>query len=105
MARRSDDFIAELSELVNTGKVYFQPPANVHLEYPCFVLHRDPAAYQPKANDKNYLYRPSYKVTYVNRDEPDPDVIQQVLEKFPYCRYTGHSVVDNLHHDYFTIYY
>lgn len=104
MARRSDDFIAELAELVNTGKVYFQPPANVHLEYPCFVLHRN-EAYQPKADDFNYLYRPSYKVSYINRDEPDPDVIQQVLERFPHCHYTGHTVVDNLHHDYFTIFY
>ena len=104
MARRSDDFIVELSELVNTGKVYFQPPANVHLEYPCFVFHRTDA-YQPHANDKNYLFRPAYKVTYINHDEPDPDIVKIVMEKFPYCHYTGHSVVDNLHHDYFTIYY
>lgn len=104
MARRSDDFIAELSELVNTGKVYFQPPANVHLEYPCFVLHRTDA-YQPHADDRNYLYRPAYKVSYINRDEPDPDIVEMVVRKFPHCHYTGHTVVDNLHHDYFTIYY
>ena len=104
MARRSDDFIAELAELVDTGKVYFQPPANVYLEYPCFVLRRA-GAYQPNADDFNYIYRPSYKVTYINRDEPDPDVIQKVLERFPRSQYTGHTVVDNLHHDYFTIFY
>lgn len=104
MARRSDDFIAELAELVDTGKVYFQPPANVHLEYPCFIVHRA-GAYHPKADDINYFYRPSYKVMYVNRDEPDPDTIARVLEHFPRSQYTGHSVVDNLHHDYFTIFY
>lgn len=104
MARRSDDFIVELSELVNTGKVYFQPPSNVQLEFPCFVFHRSDA-YQPHADDTNYLYRPAYKVTYINRNEPDPDIVELVVKKFPHCRYTGHSIVDNLHHDYFTIYY
>ncbi len=104
MARRSDDFISELAALVNTGKVYFQPPANVLMDFPCFVIHRSDA-YQPHADDRNYVYRPGYKVTYVNRDEPDPDTVENVIKAFPNCRYTGHSVVDNLHHDYFTIYY
>ena len=104
MARRSDDFIAELAALVNTGKVYFQPPANVEMDYPCFVLHRTDA-YQPSASDSNYLFRPGYKVTYINRDEPDPDTVEIVKKTFPHCRYTGHAVVDNLHHDYFTIFY
>lgn len=102
--KKSDSFIAELANLVSTGKVYFQPPANVQLEFPCFLFHRNDA-YQPHADDINYLYRPAYKVTYINRDEPDPDIIETVLKTFKHCHYTGHSVVDNLHHDYFTIYY
>lgn len=104
MARRSDELIDKLTELVDTGKVYFQPPASIKLEYPCFVFHRTDA-YQSYANDSNYVFMPSYRVTYINRSEPDPEMIKKVKDAFRYCRYTGHGIIDNLHHDYFTIYY
>lgn len=90
--------------MLNTENVYFQPGPDVELEYPCFVFHRT-TAYQPKANNKTYLFRPAYEVTYINRDEPDPDILEIVARHFHCCRYTRHFVVDNLHHDVFTIYY
>lgn len=103
MARRSDEFIADL-ESTNTGKVYFQPPANVHLEYPCWVIERIDA-FQPKANNKTYLFRPSYRCLYMNQDEPDPEILAMIPRRYSNCHYQNHYVVDNIHHDAFVIYY
>ena len=114
--RRSDDFIRELRELLGTDEVYFQPSAEAGsdeydenyiytgMRYPCFVLKRT-TAYQPKANDRNYLFRPGYEVSYINPDEPDPWMLERIMRRFPHCHYNRHYVSDNLHHDVFTIYY
>ena len=87
MERRSDLLIQELKDLLGTDEVYFQasPDAGTNdngeaylftgIKYPCFIMERT-TAYQPKANDKTYLFRHGYQVTYINRDEPDPEMIQ-----------------------------
>ena len=104
MELRSTQFQMELENLLGTGNVYFQPGPNVRLKYPCFIYNRK-SAYQPKANDKTYLFRPAYEVTYINRDEPDPTILEQVARHFVCCHYDRHYTADNLHHDVFTIYY
>ena len=104
MELRSLQFQMELEDLLGTGNVYFQPGPDVKLKYPCFVFNRT-SAYQPKANDKTYLFRPAYELTYINRDEPDPEILEKVMMRFYNCHYDRHFVTDNLHHDIFTIYY
>lgn len=103
MARRSDSFIADL-ESTNTGKVYFQPPSSVHLEYPCWVVERA-KVYQPKANNRTYLFQVGYRCMYMNRVEPDPEVLDMIPRRYECCQYQNHYVVDNIHHDVFLIYY
>lgn len=116
MERRSDLLIKDLKDLLGTDEVYFQPSdeAGINeygesyiftgIDYPCFIMERT-TTYQPKANDLNYLFRPGYQVTYINRDEPDPEILEKVMRTFPHCHYDRHFVSDNLHHDVFTIYY
>ena len=115
MERRSDLLIQELKDLLGTDEVYFQPSYDsgngeggpyifTGIDYPCFIMERT-TAYQPSANNKNYIFRPCYKVTYVNRDEPDPEMLEKVMQKFECVSYDRHFVFDNLHHDVFMIYY
>jgi len=114
MERRSDLLIQELKDLLGTDEVYFQPSPDVGdgenayiftgIQYPCFIMERT-TAYQPSANDKNYLFRPGYTVTYINQDEPDPEMLETVMQHFTHVSYDRHFVADNLHHDVFTIYY
>ena len=114
MERRSDLLIQELKDLLGTDEVYFQAGPDVGsdensyiftgIEYPCFIMERT-TAYQPHANDRNYLFRPGYQVTYINRDEPDPEMLEEVVRHFPCCKYDRHFIADNLHHDVFMIYY
>lgn len=103
MARRSDDFIADL-ESTHTGKVYFQPPASVRLVYPCWVIERE-SMQAIRADDRSYVYRPTYKCMFMNRDEPDPEILRIIPERYPRCSYRNHYVVDNIHHDVFSITY
>ena len=115
MERRSDLLIQELRDLLGTDEVYFQASPDAGSEdgeayiftgihYPCFIMERT-GAFQPAANDRNYLFRPSYQVTYINRDEPDPEMIQRVMAHFGHCKYQKHFAKGNLHHDVFLIYY
>ena len=115
MERRSDLLIQELKDLLGTDEVYFQPSYDAGIdevtpyiitgiEYPCFIINRT-SAYQPKANDKTYLFRPAYEVTYIDRDEPDPEMLYEVGRRFSNCNYQRHFVADNLHHDVWVIYY
>lgn len=115
MERRSDLLIQELKDLLGTDEVYFQPSADAGngadeayiftgIDYPCFIMERT-TAYQPRADDRNYLFRPGYQVTYINRDEPDPEMLEIVMKHFVHCQYDRHFVSDNLHHDVFMIYY
>ena len=115
MERRSDLLIQELMNLLGTDKVYFQTSSDAGsnddqpyiftgIEYPCFIMERV-TAYQPRANDRNYLFRPGYQVTYINQDEPDPEMLEIVMQHFAHVAYQRHYVSDNLHHDVFMIYY
>lgn len=115
MELRSDLLIQELRDLLGTNEVYFQPSMAAGIageepyiftgiEYPCFIIKRT-GAYQPKANDKTYLFRSAYEVTYINRDEPDPEILRRVGRRFSLCNYQRHFVSDNLHHDVWVIYY
>lgn len=115
MERRSDFLIQELRDLLGTDAVYFQPSADVGdgldqayihtgIQYPCFIIERT-NAYQPRADDRSYIFQPGYQVTYINRDEPDPEILEEVVRHFPYSNYQRHFVSDNLHHDVFMIYY
>ena len=115
MERRSDLLIQELKDLLGTDEVYFQAASDAGdggeeayiftgIQYPCFIMERT-TAYQPRANDTNYLFRPGYQVTYINQDEPDPEMLERVMKRFAHCNYQRHFVSDNLHHDVFMIYY
>lgn len=81
--------------------VYFQPPENLKLVYPCIVyeLEQIIALY---ANNLPYTDRARYSVTVIDRD-PESSITSQIAA-LPMCRHERHFVNDNLHHDVFTIY-
>jgi hypothetical protein len=87
---------------VTDGKVYFQPPENLKMSYPCIVYHRQ---YLTKihADNQQYLLDRQYRVVYIDR-KPNSDVLDAILA-LPYSRYMSHSNVDGLNHDAFEIYY
>ena len=84
--------------------VYFQPPANVSMVYPCIVYHKAP----PKdsfANDQTYISKQKYTLTVMDRD-PDttiPESIKQIFLKN--IQIVNYATVSGLNHIYLELYY
>lgn len=91
---------ALLKEL--TEHVYFQPPANVQMQYPCIVYSRD-AADTLFAGNNPYRYTKRYQVTVIDRnpDSPIPDKVAVL----PMCTFQRFFTADNLNHDVFDLYF
>lgn len=85
-----------------TEHVYFQPPANVQMEYPCIRYQRDNANTK-FAGNAPYRYTQRYQVTIISRN-PDNDILEKVA-KLPMCEYQRYFTADNLNHDVFVLYF
>jgi hypothetical protein len=91
-----------LEETIDSGNVYFQPPANVQLAYPAIVYQRDDLNTK-FANNGPYAMKQRYQVTYIDRD-PDSDVPYKIAA-LPMCIFSRFFVADNLNHDVFTLFF
>jgi hypothetical protein len=94
----------ELQAIFKTfvDNVYFQPPPNVHLIYPCIVYER--AQVNVKyAGNKPYAHKKRYQVTVISNN-PDDNIVDEVA-MLPLCSHDRFFTADNLNHDVFTIYF
>jgi hypothetical protein len=85
-----------------TDNVYFQPPENITLEYPCIIYQRDYAETK-FADDIPYNFTLRYVVTVIDRD-PDSDIPGKVAS-MPMCLYNRFFTADNLNHDVFRVFF
>lgn len=94
----------ELQSLLEaiTPHVYFQPPENVKLVYPCIIYHRD-SMDAVHANNGLYKNTVRYSVTVIDRN-PDSELHLNV-GKMPLCSYNRFYVAENLNHDVYTLYF
>lgn len=101
------DFDAALKEFLSENysdwRVYFQPPTNVKMEYPC-VRYTKEAPKGLRADDSLYLKFRKYSVTAIHRN-PDCNIGEELMEYFEHCSYENRYVTDNLYHEVLTIYY
>jgi hypothetical protein len=85
-----------------TPNVYFQPPANLQMAYPCIVYEMDNARTE-FAGNRPYMYTKRYQVTVIDRD-PD-SVIPDTLAWLEKTTFDRHFTANNLHHSVFTLYF
>lgn len=85
-----------------TENVYFQPPTNIHLQYPCIMYERDDAESE-FANNANYRYTKRYLVTVIDRD-PD-SAIPDMVAALPLCTFNRFFTADDLNHDVFNLFF
>lgn len=93
----------ELETLLGTKSVYFQPPENFRMSYPCirYTLSKIPTL---KADNLNYAMFKCYEVMYITRNPDDP-IIDSILERFPKSQFVRQYRSDNLYHNVYSIYY
>lgn len=101
MAPRSD-LQSIFEEILGSDHVYFQPPANVALVYPCIVYKRD-LSQTTFADNNPYLHVLRYQVTVIDRD-PDSELPQKVAA-LPMCLFVRFYTADNLNHDVFNLFF
>lgn len=91
-----------LEAIDGVRKVYFQPPENVRMEYPCirYKISRDNTNF---ANNGRYLNKVCYSLSIID-SRPDSPIVDDV-RNLPYCRLTQVYAVDGLNHFVFEIFH
>lgn len=85
-----------------TDNVYFQPPTNIQLKYPCIIYKRD-FADTKFADDKPYNLKLRYAITVIDQD-PDSDIPSKVAS-MPLSLFNRFYTADNLNHDVYNVYF
>ena len=85
-----------------TSNVYFQPPTNVQLQYPCIIYKRDFAESQ-FADNLPYAYERRYMITVIDQN-PDSEIPGKVAA-LPKSLFNRFYTVDNLNHDVYSVYF
>lgn len=91
-----------LEETLGSRNVYFQPPNNISMRYPCIVYSRDDVDVIFADNDP-YRLLTRYQVSVIDQD-PDSEIPHRVAS-LPKCRFNRFYTSDNLNHDVFTLYF
>jgi hypothetical protein len=85
-----------------TENVYFQPPTNIKLKYPCIIYKRD-FADTKFADDQPYDVRLRYMIIVI---DPDPDSeIPSKVAAMPMSLFNRFYTADNLNHDVYNVYF
>lgn len=85
-----------------TDNVYFQPPDNVHMSYPCIVYARDYASTK-FADNSPYNHMVRYMITVIDRD-PDSALPEQIAA-LPMSLFNRFFAADNLNHNVYSVYF
>lgn len=92
----------ELEKLAGAN-VYFQPPASVHLAYPC-VIYNLAVGDIKRADDGVYSYTNRFELMFIYR-KPNMEIVEKVMRAFPMCSVSRIYIADNLYHYAFNLYY
>lgn len=85
-----------------TDHVYFQPPANVQMQFPCIIYSRDGTS-TDHANNGLYRHAKRYQVTVVDRN-PDTELADKV-EALRHASFERFFAADDLNHYVFSLFF
>lgn len=89
-------------DILESKNVYYQPPANIKLKFPCIIFRKNRIK-TIRADNGFYGRSDEYVITYISKTVDD-DVILKILE-LPMCTHDRRYTSDNLYHDVFTLYF
>lgn len=94
----------KLESVNKVKKVYFQPPENVKLLFPCIVYKWDGGTSR-FADNGTYHFRRRYTLIVIDSN-PDTTIPEDLIKQFNmYIRLERTYTADNLHHYVFTLYW
>lgn len=94
----------KLCTVLGSRNVYYQPPANIQMRYPCIVYTPNPAR-DRYADNRRYIVNYSYHVQIIAHD-PEFELFDSFPDNFMYCTESApRFAADNLNHTNYTLYY
>lgn len=91
-----------LVAILGTSNVYFQPPPNTQMVYPCIVYRRDNVETE-HADNKPYTHKTRYIVTVI---DPSPDsAIPAMVGMLPTATFDRFYTADKLNHDVYKLFF
>lgn len=91
-----------LEEILGSSNVYFQPPSNIQMQYPCIIYKWD-AADTIFADNSPYRFARRYQVTVIDRN-PDSEIPDKIAA-LSLCKFDRFFTADNLNHDVFNLFF
>jgi hypothetical protein len=102
MSKKRIELHETLKTLFGNDNVYYRPPENLKMSYPCIRYTRDNIR-SLKADNISYRNTSRYTITVIDK-KPDNEVIEKLLD-LPMSSFDRHYESDNLNHDVIIIYY
>lgn len=93
---------SKLEEVMGSRNVYYQPPSNLRMNYPCIVYELG-GSENRYADDIKYKHNRVYQVTVIDRN-PDSEIPDRV-GALPYSSMDTTFVSENLNHFVFTLHF
>jgi hypothetical protein len=100
MGQRLD--LDKILKTMGAAKVYFQPPENTKMVFPCIVYKRD-FVDTKHANNLPYSQKTRYEVTVID-EEPDSPIVEKV-KLLPETTFLRFFVSDQLNHDIYQVFF
>ena len=94
----------DLKKILGVNKVYYEPPTDVKLTYPCLKANRSRRDVK-YASNKPYIKDESFTIYFITRDVKTAPAVLNQLEELPYCTYDTEYIADGLHHYVYKITY
>lgn len=91
-----------LRDLLGSDNVYFQPPPNIQMQYPCIIYRRINHSIQ-YADNAPYKNKKRYQITIVDSN-PD-SIIPDKIAALPMCLFDRYFATDNLNHDIYNVFF
>lgn len=92
----------QLLKTFGAEQVYFQPPSQDEMDFPCIIYSLDDEDVR-HADNLPYTITDKYQLTVIDRN-PDTEIRKKV-RKLPYCSMNRFFVVDGLNHFVYDLYF
>ena len=94
---------SELEELLGSKNVYYQPPENLIMKYPCIRYNLNSGSTR-FADNRPYSFDKEYTITLIGYTSNE-EMVKKIAMHFPKSRYDRQYKADHLVHDVYTIFY
>jgi len=91
-----------LCGILGSRNVYFQPPENLKMKFPCIIYEHENNDVK-HADNRKYMKKRRYQVTIIDKD-PDTEIPER-LDELMFASFDRRFTADNMNNIVYTLYY